>query len=325
MFTIRLMENKFYFNPIHLPIVPPMDINADQADFSGISEFPVQLRIPDGTLFTIRSTANTLTDNRTIPGLTALIRAHEGTDLLAPQGTKIYAVADGIINASNPGSVSIAHTSGNVKWFTFYQHLQNVRLTVYSLDANGNILLDANGNPQIQTTIQGTDNAMAGTPVKQGELIGEVGPFDGPTHCHFEIRIIPSFVNTVRRNRSFTINAAQVLYHVEARIFWDNNSSNVNMVINTPIVKLAEVVLKRMRLIKINVDSDPNLDIYHPFDFDFESDELLVGIVKTAFFKAKRINISWRPSLFLSKLLSGGSSVGRNERINILREIRMID
>jgi len=89
-------------------------------------------------------------------------RNHKGFDIAAPEGTEIYAAADGVVVAAgwNPGGygyfVQIDHLNG---YQTVYAHMSVV-------------------------------HAIVDQPVKRGQLIGEVGTTGHSTgnHCHFEVR-----------------------------------------------------------------------------------------------------------------------------------------
>lgn len=93
--------------------------------------------------------------------ITGKRKHHGGIDLAADGGTKIYAMADGIITESRYGSISgnfveIKHSNG---LSTFYAHLSKRAVSV-------------------------------GSKVSKGEVIGYVGTTGGSTgnHLHFEIR-----------------------------------------------------------------------------------------------------------------------------------------
>ena len=88
-------------------------------------------------------------------------KMHQGLDFTAPQGTPIYATADGIVNhAGNKGNgfgnyVTIDHGYG---YQTLYGHMVRIKAT-------------------------------AGMSVKRGEVIGWVGSTGKSTgpHCHYEV------------------------------------------------------------------------------------------------------------------------------------------
>jgi len=86
---------------------------------------------------------------------------HEGLDLAAPEGTEVYAVADGIVTAKGEdavfGKYIIISHGGN--WTSLYGHLQTVE-------------------------------AVLQTNVRSGTLIGRVGSTGQSTgpHLHFELR-----------------------------------------------------------------------------------------------------------------------------------------
>ncbi len=100
-------------DPLFLPIVPPMDLNASMPGIDKISPFPMELRTRTGVgLFgTRRGVAN------------GLIRMHEAVDLLAPIGTKVFAAANGTVVGGSSTSILLLHDNG-FRFLTFYQHLQ---------------------------------------------------------------------------------------------------------------------------------------------------------------------------------------------------------
>ncbi len=110
-------------------------------------------------------------------------RSHEGVDIMAPKGTPVYAVADGIAtwvsqNQSECCRLQIDHGDG---WATRYIHLNDDRQ-----DANGNYL---DYDDQGWGIAEGITN---GTAIKAGQLIGWVGDSGNAaetvTHLHFELR-----------------------------------------------------------------------------------------------------------------------------------------
>jgi murein DD-endopeptidase MepM/ murein hydrolase activator NlpD len=99
-------------NPLDLPIVPPMDLNASTPGIDRISPYPMQLRTRASVgLFGTRRDAD--------PGL---IRLHEGVDLLAPIGTKVFAAATGRVIGGSATSALLLHDNG-FQFLTYYQHL----------------------------------------------------------------------------------------------------------------------------------------------------------------------------------------------------------
>ena len=93
--------------------------------------------------------------------LTGNLRLHQGLDLAAPEGTEVFAAADGIVaeTGEDPvyGMYIIISHSGN--WVSLYGHLQKTETTLRSI-------------------------------VRSGSLIGRVGSTGQSTgpHLHFELR-----------------------------------------------------------------------------------------------------------------------------------------
>jgi len=86
---------------------------------------------------------------------------HRGVDLAAPEGTEVFAAADGTVTAigEDPVYGNYVIITHNNRWTTFYGHLQKVETVLY---------MD----------------------VKSGNLIGRVGTTGQSTgpHLHFELR-----------------------------------------------------------------------------------------------------------------------------------------
>jgi hypothetical protein len=109
-------------------------------------------------------------------------RSHEGVDIMAPKGTEVYAVADGVANwvstdQENCCRLEIDHGNG---WSTRYLHLNDD-----TKDSGGNYTSDDLGWGIV-------DGIVDGTPITKGQLIGWVGDSgnaaEGVTHLHFELR-----------------------------------------------------------------------------------------------------------------------------------------
>jgi peptidoglycan LD-endopeptidase LytH len=107
-------------------------------------------------------------------------RRHNGTDLIAPRMTEIYALADGVvlhvgINNLSGRNVKIDHGDG---WESYYLHLNN-----------DNVDTDDGDAPWVLTVAPGIEE---GKKVKAGQLIawvGDSGNAEGTTpHTHFEVR-----------------------------------------------------------------------------------------------------------------------------------------
>ena len=109
-------------------------------------------------------------------------RSHEGVDIMAPKGTPVYAVADGVADwvsttQDNCCRLGIEHGNG---WVTRYIHLNDD-----TKDKDGNYTTDDQGWGIAKGIVDGT-------PITKGQLIGWVGDSgnapEGVTHLHFELR-----------------------------------------------------------------------------------------------------------------------------------------
>jgi hypothetical protein len=116
-------------------------------------------------------------------------RSHEGVDIMAPKGTPIYAVADGVAHwvsqdQSECCRMQIDHGDG---WVTRYIHMNDDRQ-----DEDGNYLDYDNQGWGI---VEGIED---GTPITRGQLIGWVGDSGNAaetvTHLHFELRQYDGYI-----------------------------------------------------------------------------------------------------------------------------------
>jgi peptidoglycan LD-endopeptidase LytH len=107
-------------------------------------------------------------------------RSHNGTDLLAPRMTEVYALADGTVtfvgtNNLSGRNVKLDHGEG---WESYYLHLNN-----------DNVGTDDGGASWSLTVPEGIEE---GVEVIAGQLIGWVGDSGNAegttTHTHFELR-----------------------------------------------------------------------------------------------------------------------------------------
>ena len=110
-------------------------------------------------------------------------RTHEGEDIMAPKGTPVYAVGDGVARWVSQTQaeccrLEIDHGNG---WVTRYIHLNDDRQ-----DENGNYIDFDDQGWGIAPGI------VDGTPITAGQLIGWVGDSGNATetvtHLHFELR-----------------------------------------------------------------------------------------------------------------------------------------
>lgn len=248
-----------YINPLYLPLVPPMDLNKDNARYGLLSPYQMQLRLTDGEgLFGTRRSSG---DH---------IHGHNGIDLLAPVGTKIYAASDGIVKEVSTKNILIQHDNAGFNYLTFYSHLQNVLVSV-------------------------------GSSVFCGQPIGEVGLFDGKEdHLHFEVRY--PFDNAApSRINSLTVDPTFAMYHWEIKAF--SNTASMRYLKDKVIITSLEEVIRgrQLRFLLCKVESEAK-DLYLPLQTGLPEDDSLAETIKQAFFSGKKVQIVWRESLFFSKI-----------------------
>ena len=108
-------------------------------------------------------------------------RRHQGTDLMAPKHTPVYAVADGVVSIMRKSSlagywIGIEHAGGMESW---YMHLNN--------DTPGT----DNGRADLAEVY--APGVEVGSFVSAGQLIGYVGDSGNAessgSHTHFELRV----------------------------------------------------------------------------------------------------------------------------------------
>lgn len=108
-------------------------------------------------------------------------RRHQGTDIMSPKGTRIVAVAEGVVTKLGKHRrsgyfIRIDHGDG---WFTTYMHLNN---DTFGTD---------DGKGGTWTAYFAT--LMEGDVVQAGQVIGYVGDSGNaegtPPHTHFEIKL----------------------------------------------------------------------------------------------------------------------------------------
>ena len=106
-------------------------------------------------------------------------RSHRGTDLMAPKGTPVYAIADGLVTIVKSGDragrwVAVLHDDG---WESWYMHMNN--------DNPGTDDGDAEWSLTIAPGVSEGERVMA------GELLGWVGDSGNAepssAHTHFEL------------------------------------------------------------------------------------------------------------------------------------------
>ena len=315
-----------YINPTLLGIVPPMDLGRSTDIWpsslpeEGISPFPMKLRTHDNSRPTVGSVG--LFGARRGAGDARFMRSHEGVDLLAPIGTPIFAVQTGSILDVNVGadgssSVLIEHTLG-MRYLTFYQHLQNVRLTVFRRNRDDSIVRDSSGAPIIDNVFSGVD--AIGRPVVQGERVAEVGNFSArDDHLHFEIRY-PLDLPAKSRANTLPVDPTWALYAWEKRRYRNDDATRF-VVSAGRITELDEIIRGRLlRFLRVRAENF-NRSIYLPVGHIDEEDRSLVETARWAFFHRFQVELAWRDSLFFNQI---EFLFSQNEKIPILAELRVI-
>ncbi|MFL6659221.1 MAG: M23 family metallopeptidase [Massilia sp.] len=140
-----------------LPLRPSVAPTASDAP-APASDTPSKLLVPvDGVKYA------QLSDNFDQPRGTE--RHHEALDIMAPAGTKVFAVADGKVAKlfnSKPGGLTVYEFDPSEKYAYYYAHLERY-----------------------------ADGLKEGAPIKRGELIGYVGSTGNANpaapHLHFAV------------------------------------------------------------------------------------------------------------------------------------------
>lgn len=257
-----------FINPLDLTLTPPMDLNSTMNGIDKISPFPMQLRTRGSVgLFGARRDATP--DGE--PNSQWLLRMHQGVDLLAPVGTKVFAAAPGLVKVADNEQVTILHDYG-FTFFTNYAHLKNV---VVKKDAS----------------------------VKSGELIGEVNSNAGwpnEPHLHFELRY-PFTSTEPKFAQALPVDATFAMYYWEVKSFQNDGGSRITWD-NVHISSMEEIVrARKLRFLMLNVDGH-NRDLFLPLQTGLPEDESLANTIKECFLHNKKVRIVWRESLFFSNV-----------------------
>jgi hypothetical protein len=264
-------------DPLSLPIVPPMDLNASMPGIDRISPFPMRLRTRSGVgLFeTRRGVAN------------GLVRVHEGVDLLAPIGTKVFAAANGVVIQAGANSLLIQHDNG-FRFLTFYTHLQNKIVA-----------------PPV--------------PVAAGQQIAEVGDFPDSSedHLHFEIRY-PFDSSNPSYADSLPVDPTMVLFGWEEKTFQNDEEVRKGHIFDNVYISSFEEV-RRARLLRfllVNVDNSSR-DLFIPLLSTTPFIEGMIVSIKQALFASKKVRIVWRESLFFRNIQT------EHDRASIIAEVKV--
>lgn len=278
---------KHFLNPKNLGIIPPMDLSLGDPQF--ISPFPMKLRIYNNSLPRVGS-VGLFGARRNVKN--NFIRLHEGVDLIAPKGTKIFAVQDGAITAINAKNTALRmeHTKG-FRYSTYYSHLQNIKV-------------------------------IKGQTVKQGEQIAEVGDFTASDkHLHFEI-CYPFDRNTTNNSSTLRVDPTWALYEWEKKRYTNDVTSRNTITVDANNFKeFSEIVRGRLlRFIKIKIQN-VNHDIYLPFNENDHHDKFMAETLRTLFINKGKAEITWRESLFFNQLEHNHN---KNDKVAILVEVKLV-
>lgn len=257
--------SNLYFDPIHLPIVPPMDLNSNMPGIDRISPFPMRLRTRAGIgQFGTRRA-----------GDAGHVRMHQAVDLLAPIGTHVFAATTGKVVDGSGSSALILHDMG-FKFLTFYQHMRN------KLVATG-------------------DDVAAGQQL--GEVADFGGPSNPEDHLHFEIRYPFDSTAYPSRENSLPIDPTNALYQWEVKTFQnDDDVRRGHIFDNVSITNLEEVWRGRLlRFLLVNISGNSR-DLFVPFIDTSPANLSMIETLKLAFFHSKEVRIVWRESLFFSTI-----------------------
>lgn len=282
----------------------------------GISPFPLKLRTHDNSRPTVESVG--LFGARRGAGEGRFIRSHEGVDLLAPIGTPVFAAQSGRILDASASSVLIEHTLG-MSYLTFYSHVQNIRLTVFRRDGNGNVVrAAATGEPIVENVFTGANTI--GQTVVQGERLAEVGDFSArDDHLHFEIRYPFDRCNHSRAD-SLPVDPTWALYVWEKKRYLNKDTSRYFVPVGR-IARLDEITLGRLlRFLRVRAENF-NRSIYLPLGHMDEEDRSLVETLRWSFFHKCQVELVWRESLFFNQI---EYLYNQDEKIPILVELRVV-
>ena len=290
-----------------IQITPPMDINYSSRGDSRFSAQPMEIRI-EGSIGMFGSRRNATPPppppstrfSTGLPPPPALLRIHEGVDLLTRdvhEGTKsaenIFSVTNGVvivarqptldssgIRTGDDGTVAIQHLPLATGVFSRYLHLGSVDVRV-------------------------------GQSVRSGQKIGTVQKFIGtlPTHLHFELRrvintplnavtgfTIPNPPNSLRAV-STAIDPTRQLYDWEIKRFKnDAEARQGNVTGPARIAHIEEIVRGRLlRLFKVRLE---NQDFFIPMYEPTEAEKSMVQTLRAAAISKTKVRIVSRDSLF---------------------------
>ena len=313
-----------YIDPTLLGIAAPMDLQRstaivpDRPPDERISEFPMKLRMKDHN--PVQSVG--LFGVRRNNGEGRLIRTHDGVDLLAPSGTSVFAVQEGIIRsvsvaADGSSTILIEHTRG-FRYVTFYSEIRNPQLVIYRRDGDDNIVRDAGGRPIQLNVFNGA--AMVGQFVEQGDRIAETKDFhDDEDQLHFEIRY--PFEQAGHNKASTTaVDPTWALYAWEKNRYLNNNTQ-AQVESGARIDEFDEILRGRMlRFLRVHT-TNALRNYYFPLGHMDDADRSLVETLRMAFFQGKRVDLRWRESLFFNQI---EYRLGNERKVPIIVEVKVL-
>ncbi len=124
-------------------------------------------------------------------------RTHAGNDLMAPKMTRIYAVADGVLDWMNDTAPYTKSTYNGVPYFNILLRGDDGNVYFY-IHLNNDTPPASPGAPDTDDGLGGAENAYApglknGSRVTAGQFIGYVGDSgnaeDSGSHLHFELHL----------------------------------------------------------------------------------------------------------------------------------------
>ncbi len=167
--------------------------------------------IPNG--YPTRNIGVTSTFGKRIHPTTKQSSFHNGIDLRAPEGTEIYATADGVVkqasfNKLSGNRVALAH---NLGFESRYAHLSEMKVKVGDVVQKGDVI----------------------------GLSGSTGRSDGP-HLHYEVRYLDKAHNPIDFLK-WEFGNQEIFSNVRG-IQWESLISLLNKQISRPTLQLSQVV-----------------------------------------------------------------------------------
>jgi hypothetical protein len=273
-----------------LALAPPMDkgrsIRSDRAinaagsmsvrryepDFSAL---PMEMRTGPG-LFGARRGIDT-------PGpYAALIRHHEGIDLLG-RNQDVYAAANGTvvaaINSGNDNTVEIIHEPIGGRYLTRYRHLGRVIVRVH-------------------------DTVIA------GQSLGRVNDVNKSSHLHFELRRMLGDDVTRATDQAYSeaIDPTPFLYRWEGANYFENQQHQ-HVTSPAQIQRITQLLVYGVSYFKVSLHAGVyEIPVYAPTPEELS----LIELLRLAFLAKVTVAIIYRDSLFF-----GGDHLGDLRKVII--------